>query len=368
MKIYFCDKCNQSIPLKDIESNRISIDSGRIYCEKCAPRPTGHRRTFSGWSTLLLMLLLGAGVGAGVMAVWGDEIMGNQGPGSTKDRLGKLERAIGELRVETETRLRTVETNMEETPAADGSVGRLARVIGGVRANAEALQDLRRRLDGLADDLRTQLANQEKARAAFAKSIEERIDLLEQRLDDQRVAEDLDDFRARIEDLEQVRDALESRLRALERSGTVGVPVAKEADSGSTVLDPETESRFQKILSQLESADPATRFNAVVDLASIPGRRSEEALAKALDDKADYVRIAALQNLADLSAKWAIPRIIPKLKDENIFVRETAISSLETLTGQPLKLDASDPSSKIQAKIREMESWWKNNKGRILGS
>ncbi len=368
MKIYFCDKCNQSIPLKDIESNRISIDSGRIYCEKCAPRPAGHRRTFSGWSTLLLMLLVGAGVGAGVMAVWGDEIMGNQGPGSTKDRVAKLEKAVDDLRAQTDSRLRNVEMNIEEMPAADGTVGRLARVIGGVRSNAEAIQDLRRRLDGLADDLRTQLANQEKSRDAFAKAIEDRVDLLEQRLDDQRVAEDLDDFRARIEELEQMREALESRIRALERVETVGVPKSPESNDGAATLDPETEARLQKILSQLESADPATRFNAVVDLASIPGRRSEEALAKALDDKADYVRIAALQNLADLNARWAIPRIIPKLKDENIFVRETAISSLESLTGQPLKLDASDPSSRIQAKIRELESWWKNNKGRILGS
>ena len=29
MKIYFCDKCNESIPLKDIGSNRISIDAER---------------------------------------------------------------------------------------------------------------------------------------------------------------------------------------------------------------------------------------------------------------------------------------------------------------------------------------------------
>ena len=45
LKIYFCDGCNESIPLKDINENRITIDAGKIFCAQCAPKkPVARRR------------------------------------------------------------------------------------------------------------------------------------------------------------------------------------------------------------------------------------------------------------------------------------------------------------------------------------
>ena len=83
---------------------------------------------------------------------------------------------------------------------------------------------------------------------------------------------------------------------------------------------------------------------------------------KALDDEAEYVRTAALQNLMDMGASWTVPSIIAKLKDDNIFVREAAIAALEKLMGRSINLDPNETPARIQVKIRELSEWWDKNK------
>ena len=73
MKIYFCDLCNESIPLKDINSNRITIEEGKIFCQKCAPKKlkSGDRvpgAVFAVVALLLIGLVLLAGYGWKVAA------------------------------------------------------------------------------------------------------------------------------------------------------------------------------------------------------------------------------------------------------------------------------------------------------------
>ena len=75
MKIYFCDKCHESIPLKDIKTNRITIDAGKIYCQGCAPKPTRSSRSVNLLTFVIGMVVCLAG-GMAVAALWGEGLLG----------------------------------------------------------------------------------------------------------------------------------------------------------------------------------------------------------------------------------------------------------------------------------------------------
>ncbi|RKY22698.1 MAG: hypothetical protein DRQ55_00430, partial [Planctomycetota bacterium] len=68
MKIYFCDGCNESIPLADIQSGVVTTIKGKLFCRICIPAgalagPTASTRTprpraARGHPLLMLLVLL----------------------------------------------------------------------------------------------------------------------------------------------------------------------------------------------------------------------------------------------------------------------------------------------------------------------
>ncbi|MCA9321429.1 MAG: HEAT repeat domain-containing protein [Planctomycetes bacterium] len=370
MKIYFCDKCNESIPIKAIEANRISIDAGKIYCEDCAPTKPSRSRATAGLWTVAVAVLFGGGLGVLAMTLWGDKLFGGEARESMGERLGRLELQLEDARSRQESRFSALEAEFEVTARADGSRGKMAQALGGTRDNGQAIQDLRRRFDGLTDDLRAQMSSHRAMMDSFQTGLEKRIDLLEDPAETRRLIEDFEALRDRVAGSESELDRIGKRLEDVARNSVrTGVPVADATTAPTEAkLDAATEARLQQTLAQLDSKDAPKRFNAIVDLASIRCRRAEEAMVKALDDSADYVRTTALQNLMDLEVRWSIPNVIKKLADEDIIVREAAIAALEKLTGRSVGLDATDTSSKIAAKMRELETWWTENRDRLLTS
>ena len=70
MKIYFCDICNESIPLTDLKDGRASTIKGKIFCGNCNPLNTvpETRKTSSGGWLVPAVLFVVAGGMAG--AAW----------------------------------------------------------------------------------------------------------------------------------------------------------------------------------------------------------------------------------------------------------------------------------------------------------
>ena len=124
MKIYFCDLCNESIPLKDINSNRISIEDGKIICPKCAPKALRKRNSLPGglmafigvtFAGLVVLAFLGASVTDDLARDLGalrddhgdlKKVVGGQGrtQNDMASRLVRAEGALAELRGDVETR------------------------------------------------------------------------------------------------------------------------------------------------------------------------------------------------------------------------------------------------------------------------
>lgn len=375
MKIYFCDECHESIPLKDIADNRITIEGGKIYHERCRPSKKSRPVVRGNTATLFLAVVFGILAGSVIMALWGDLIVGGEDAEAMAKRVQRLETELMDLQG-AHTRLETeISRDLGESAGIDGSEGKLARVNQSLRNNGEAIQNLSRQFGGLSDGLRTELEARLKELTQFRKEGEDRLKAGLGRIDEQ-VVPKVDSLGRRVDGMDESLSAIQSRIAELEERGLSG-PIATPSEgdeppagptTGEPKLDPEKQARLEKLLKQLESSEGPRRFAAAVDLAEFRGRRVEQAMVGLLSDSADYVRSTALTNLMDMEARWAIPHIIPVLKSEDYVLRETAIAALVKLTGRSIGLEPDAGSAKALAKIRELEKWWEANKEKLLTS
>ncbi len=371
MKIYFCDECHESIPLKDIADNRITIEGGKIYHERCRPSKKPRPVIRGNTATLVLAVVFGLLAGSVVMAVWGDLIMGRDEAETMARRVQRLETELVDLQG-SHARLRNeIMRELEESPDVDGKAGKLARIHQALRNNGDAIQSLSRQFGGLSDGLKSDLDARMKELARFRKEGEDRLGAGLDRIENE-IGPAVETLGRRLDGLDERLVAVQGRIAELEERGPVVVapgPGDSTTDPtpGDPPLDAERQARLDKLLKQLESKEGPKRFAAAVDLAEFRGRRVEQAMVGLLGDSADYVRSTALTNLMDMEAHWAIPHIIPVLKSDDYVLRETAIAALEKLMGRSIGLEADAGSAKVLAKIRELEKWWDGNKDKLLG-
>ncbi len=371
MKIYFCDECHESIPLKDIADNTITIEGGKIYHEKCRPKAAKPGGRVS-YATASVSLLLGLGIGAVVMAIWGDAILGKGEAESVTRQLQRLETAVSDLKTDSHRRLEVIERDLEESPGLDGRSGKLARAFQGIHDNGDAVRKMRHSFDGLGDELRSEQETQGKELAAL-KAANKNFMEESSTFTHQKLVPDLERAMSKVLEVEENIGLLNDRVDSIEENGvsagnsSTSTPGSGEVNPALDVaLDPAKAKRRQGLLDQLKSKDGPKRFAAAVDLGEFKDRGVEIAMVDLLKDPADYVRSTALTNLMDMDARWAIPEIIPVLKSEDYVLRETAIAALEKLMARSISLDPDASSAKVLAKIRELNKWWDKNKDKVL--
>ncbi|MEZ6194354.1 MAG: hypothetical protein R3F20_01315 [Planctomycetota bacterium] len=377
MKIYFCDECNESIPLQDIKANKITIDGGKIYCQECAPKPVkvapvGMRT----WMVVAGMMLCLA-MGMGIMAVWGDQLMRRGERQTMEQRVGDLESRLAGLDGDLGSRLGIIESDLVENPAPGGSVGKLARVVQAVDENAGAVRQLRNSMEAGIKEIRGEMTENAKALAAMRERFEAEFGRL-----DRALSENL------VEDLQRLhsdQEGIADRLRLLEgRIGNVEAlssgllrrsaetETAAAPDKG-TPLSPEVEKTLDAKIEQLKSDKANERYAAAIWFMEVDPpirtRKGEQALVDTLEDPSDYVVTAAIASLAEMGATWTIPHVIEKLKSENEFILDGAIEALEKLTGKnDLGIESGSDRGAILAKIRELQTWWRENRAKLEGA
>ncbi|MFT7616835.1 MAG: hypothetical protein ACI97A_000465 [Planctomycetota bacterium] len=370
MKIYFCDECHESIPLKDIADNTITIEGGKIYHEKCRPKAAKPGGRVS-YSTAAISLLLGLGIGAVVMAIWGDAILNREENLSAARQIARLETTVMDLKKDSDDRLKRIESDLEESPSIDGRAGKLARAFQGIRDNGDSFSKMRVSLNGLGDELRSEQENQVKEFNAL-KGEREKQQRQTSEFVHQKVVPDLEKAIEASKDMEENISLIIGRLETLEENpgrGSMGAgtgTATKISTVDAPALNPAKAKKRQELLAQLKHKEGTKRFSAAVDLGEFRDREVEEAMVELLQDKEEYVCSTALTNLMDMNTKWSIPHIIPVLKNDDYVLRETAIAALEKLMGRSISLDPAANSAKVLAKIRELTKWWDKNRDRIL--
>jgi flagellin-specific chaperone FliS len=343
MKIYFCDICNESIPLEDLKSSHASTIKGKIFCTKCNPLnsiPSVPEKRVSMVLPLVLfavatLLALGAGahswwVSTEVAAVptYDRQVrLLEVSASSTQDKLEALTTAHQSLQAS----IARIEENTTQIATRGGEESR----------RLDRAEQVIRELQSVLDNVRGQrelLSQLEIASSQLQHSLAEVTGGL------RNLEEQFADLRA--------------------------APPAVPADAGGVAVSMPAKSEFdeetRRYLADLKSSDASVRWTAVDRLAGKRDPALISALIPLLEDADAFVQFRVISALRELNARQAVGKLIALLRDVDAIVREEALETLVTLTGHTARFDVASGSSGEREKgVKNWEEWYKENRDRF---
>ena len=362
-EIYFCDLCNESVPLVDLDMGRATRLKGRVVCATChramgtvaaapiadptapaahAPLPApgsihshGHTHAAthpspSGAGAALTFGLVALAV-AVTVGVWArgalDEAASQRATDRQEERarhdslLARLDAAS-----QSDSALRA---SFEERALADFSAVR--GDLANLRGEVGSLQGL---VSARVEELASSVA---------------RLELALQKVE--RHESELLTLQQHVVETQAALQAVSQRLEQALARHPAGLGAAEAA--------PTEDPAWLALLEQLRSANVSERYVALVGLSQSRDPRAASVVLSLLDDGDIFLRMAAARALGDLASPDAIPGLIDTLDDEEALVREAAYLSLRSITGRDLPFDAQSPDAAERAKrIKAWREWW----------
>jgi hypothetical protein len=361
VKVYFCDLCNESVPLKDVETGVAKTIKGKVVGVCCLPLLGGaaeKRAAPSPQNPQSLVFLGGLIIVAIAAAAWF-------------------------LDWRTQSELRRHE---------QGLARRLGTEFG---AHGEALKDLRARAQEAPD--RKDLAALAAGTGAAVEPVQASVRSLEQKLEAGLAIGQgsRDELKKSLENLAQRQSAADGVLVALGEElrkmagdlqavrqmplapGTFGGGPPSGAGDGGPAAPPGVAAgprgedsgippALSHFVKQLADPDAGTRWTAVEKLSGSGEKRVVSHLVPVLKDVDPFVRRICAAGLGELGAREAAAGLIEALADGESIVRDAAYRSLRKLTGQNIVFDPEASADKRAEGVRRWNEWWRANKESFL--
>lgn len=349
LKIYFCDSCNESIPLKDLHSNRITFDAGKIFCAGCAPkRPLAVSRLGAG----VIAGAIGFAALAGIAFLGGREIQrGLSDTAAVARAAARLEAEVNRLRADAFTRAE-----------CERMIAPLAESAEKVRKDFAAVEERLRNLD---EGLRGSLAKLDRDVAEAAGQVGELRSAAGQA--GRTTAEQTTIIAALKAEIDVLKSGLADLSRKLDAApGPDRRTPTTDAGPSEPTVGPE-DAELRRLASMLKEADAGRRYEAVNGLANLHATGAVEALEGALGDGESYVRDAAVRALRRHASLKSVPKIIGVLRDSDLFVRTSAKAALKQLVGVEPAFDPDADQARREKGVKDFEAWWAANAEKFLG-
>jgi hypothetical protein len=363
-EIYFCDVCNESVPVVDLEQGRALRVKERVVCAVCnramggslatgtesasssghaataAPSPAvpihshGHAYTAthhppSGAGAALALGALGLGIAVSV-GVWARGEL-------EAFRVAAAADSERTMVVQREFAARLEASEIEERSRRELSASEAREEWMNLRAE---VAELRTRGDSGLADLSAKLAEASQRMAALDLSL---ASVARHDAELVSVQQKLVELRAAVDALST---ELSTKLAEVRRAGG-------GAGSAAETEDP----AWLALLEQLRSANVSERYVALVGLASSRDPRATAEVLPSLKDADIFLRMAAARALGDLASRDAISALMEAL------VREAAYLSLRSITQRDLPFDAHSPDAAERAKrIKTWREWWEKER------
>ena len=336
MKIYFCDGCNESIPLSDIQAGQATTIKGKLFCRNCIPPGAGAgpaqaapaaRRGTNPLLVVVILLLVG-------YTVWRDlprlrsvvtgqrEVAGELARNTDAIALQGVTADLAGLRGQIEELDRRQTFERSDVDALRTSAAEIARSLDQIREAVDGLQRSQAETGQLIEKLHIQ---ENKAQA-----LKERIDALA-----------------------DIVAATQNRMSAAEAAAIVAVADAPPVNAADATASAERD----EIRRQLKDPDAGHRFEAVDRISK--GRIKELAgdLVPMLKDEDLFVRSLAMQVIGDFGHVEAVPALLDVLEDPSPTIRKYAAEALVRLTGFDPQYDAVGPKSEREKAVRRWKEW-----------
>jgi TolA-binding protein len=336
----FCDLCNMSVPLPDLESGAARRCNDRIVGACCMRvllpkqevREAGSQSKASGVAVVLVLAAI-AGATIFLDKRIGEEVTGVE---------GKISHNVDGALVQHGARLAAIEgrvTTTVEKSDLKGLSDRLTQLEQHVSGSLEKTEALSGRLDGL----QGQIAKTQADQLATKKEQSEAAQRHDQAL--QAIATDLQQVKAMPRATEQPPPSVaEPAMPRVEPSG------------------PTLSKELAHHVSSLTDSDPGVRFQAVSALIESKSPLVREPLLTMVKDPDLFVRRVTLEGLRNFRHASCVEALLTALADPESLVRHTAFQSLKSLTAGTIAFDPNGTQPERASAVRKWREWWDDNK------
>ncbi len=364
MKLFFCDICNESIPLQDIKDNRATTIKGKIFCRACnplnelaateAPAAVGASAGASsgGASTAsLAMLYVGvvAALGASGYLLWEKAYRSADTGQLAMKRVETVESNLGD----TKQDIRLIKDSVAELAAL--------RVI---PKGLETLQEEQARIKGEIEKVNSSIAAAEKNLNTVG-TLRESLDKVTLRQDE---------FAGKLGRLEGIVSQMQSQLKEVaDRPPVLVAPNEGKSEAGTPAnggsgaeAQPPLDAKLTALIEKLGSSDPMVRWEAVDQIRAAKEKALIPHVVKLLADRDTFVRAQAIYTLGELKATKAVPDLVKLLRDDEQMIREESLVALNEITNANIKFDMGNKAEREKG-VKKWEDWLAKNKD-SLGS
>jgi HEAT repeat protein len=376
--VLFCDLCNVSISLADMREERAVFREGRLYCPKC--KFLVIERTTTAANTVVApsvpapvapaapLPLVAAPPPApassrprksGSWAVWLLLIVVGMAAGVAMFRFAP------DLR-----RLVDGDSSSVQTPALAANDSRGSHSTAPAASSVEVdlggyLAKLDERFEGLRRDVEKQRADD---RADWNNGLDELRSQSARVMQTER--EQIEALRREIESVKTAVSALDVRRpeppadsEESDVHDATPPPVEERPPAAPAPTAAPAPSPVERELERLKSPDAGVRFSAVVDLGRLADPNTVPAIgALAINDGDNYVRDFAVRVLGNFALPTAIPYLIRSLHDSDALVANSANDGLVRITKRTFGFDRKATAEQRQDAIRKWEEWWEKNR------
>ncbi|MDA0666183.1 MAG: HEAT repeat domain-containing protein [Planctomycetota bacterium] len=332
--LFFCNICDQSVPLARMEDGEAVRHGGRVICPTCcdaismSQKNQGNAK--SGGSMFFPLFIGLIACGACVFLYLEMDKVKNDSTVHVNDAVMMLHQSLGEVQLKQEAsfakvadQLDSLDQSLEEgmreslelTDAVDTRVGSLVTQVD--------------QLEGLADG---QATLQQSVR-----NLQAQIQVSEEGLRGVRAGQEF----------------LRDNIAELERKVVIATAAPVEANGFS--------SDVKALLGQLKDDDPLKRVSAIEKISKFDDPALIPYVEALLDDNYEMNRFYAANTLGNWNAMASVPALIQSLADNFAFVRKEANAALVEITKEDVGYDSKGSEKDRQKAAERWTEWWAKN-------
>jgi hypothetical protein len=349
MKIYFCDACNESIPLQDIKDNMAATLKGKIYCRNCNPlkdvveqRAPAPAPAFNTLLMVVIIVLLVVVIGLMVFYKGAPDVE-YASTGDLQDASRGLERNVNAQIDLMRQELTSIDENLKqqvlnlskmesELMVIRGDVQGLKSENENMSKNFQSVTNVRERLD-------TFILKQDEFSTALAEN-----------------NADLERYRGQLKELDK-------RLEKMSMSLKTGSLFSSGKTSDWQPAATGESAEVKGIREKLESKDAGTRFEAVYQVLDERIKAALPFVLPLIEDPDQFVQVGAIQTVGEFLYQEALPVLVKVLRDPDATVRDESLRQLIRMTGKnDLNFDVRGSDSEREKAIRKWEKWLKEGR------
>jgi predicted nucleic acid-binding Zn-ribbon protein len=346
MKIYFCDMCNESIPLQEIKDNKAITLKGKIYCQNCNPlkevHHSGARAPSSAMGTSLLVVVIVLLMVLIAMMIWYGS--GKEVEYATASALNQTQQLVMGLEADMRGAKEEARTREKDISDLDSSFSKIESELTLTRGD---LQGQRSEIENMSKNFQS------------VRNVRERLDELILKQDEYEatlntIKRSIITLEEELSDLDERHERLASSVRrgGVRTINTPGVAQATPVEDSAALRD---------IKKKLASKDDGERFEAVYQVLDDRIKQALPFLLPLIEDPDQFVQVGAIQTVGEFLYMEAQPALVKVLRDADVTVRDEALRQLIRMTGKnDLNFDVRASDTERERAIRKWEKWLKD--------